>query len=208
MNYKNYNFGETEVTAIIRQNNYIWISFLGASNHPQGKVTPAFPLITKLRKVSAFNLYQTYFELDVPVDKIVNLKIIGTKLYATAQDGTYIAVYYSTTDPLATYSYVSIPAGINEYPVDLAVDTDYFYLLTPGDASGENAKIIKYSTASTPVLDQTIDLTTITGARSIEIDASDNLWVVTYESPAKLIKVTEGSGGIYSYTSYDMEEAY
>ena len=204
MNIKNYNFGESEVTAIVRQNNYIWIAFLGASNHPQGKVTPAFPLITKLRKVSAFNLYQTYFELDVPVDKIVNLKIIGSKLYATVQDGTYIAVYYSTSDPLATFAYVPIPSGINEYPVDLAVDTDYFYLLTPGDASGENTKIIKYSTASTPVFDKTIDLTTINSARSIEIDTSDLLWVVTYESPAKLVKILTND----TYTEYDMEEAY
>ena len=192
MNYKNYNFSETEVTAIVRDGNYLWIAFLGTSG------------ITKLRKVSAFNLYQTYFELTPPVDKIVNLKIIGSKLYATVQDGTYIAIYYSTTDPLAVYSYVSIPAGINEFPVDLAVDTDYFYLLTPGDASGENTKIIKYSTASTPVLNKTIDLVTITSARSIEIDTSDVLWVVTYESPAKLVKILTND----TYTSYDIEEIY
>ena len=196
MNYRNYNFGETEVTSIIRDSNYVWIAFLGSSG------------VVKLRKVSAFNLYQTYFELTPPVDKIVKLKIIGTKLYAVVQDGTYIALYYSTSNPLSTYAYVAIPAGINEFPIDLAVDTDYFYLLTPGDASGENAKIIKYSTAATPVLDQTIDLSTINNARSIEIDDSDDLWVVTYESPAKLIKVTEGSGGIYSYTAYEIAEEY
>ena len=196
MNYRNYNFGETEVTSIIRDSNYVWIAFLGVGG------------VTKLRKVSAFNLYQTYFELDVPVDRIVKLKIIGTKLYAVVQDGTYIALYYSTSNPLSTYAYVAIPAGINEFPIDLAVASDYFYLLTPGDASGENAKIIKYSTAATPVLDQTIDLSTINNARSIEIDDSDDLWVVTYESPAKLIKVTEGSGGIYSYTAYEIAEEY
>ena len=196
MNIRKYNFSETEITSIIRQNDYVWFSFLGTDG------------IVKLRKASAFNLYQTYFELDVPVDRIVKLKIIGTKLYAVVQDGTYIALYYSTSNPLSTYAYVAIPAGINEFPIDLAVDIDYFYPLTPGDASGENAKIVKYSTASTPVLDQIIDLTTVNNARSIEIDDSDDLWAVTYESPAKLIKVTESSGGIYSYTEFNIEENY
>lgn len=192
MNIRNYNFSETEVTTLIRNGNYIWISFLGSGG------------LTKLRKVSAFNLYQTYFELSPPIDKIVRAKIIGTKLYCAVQDGTYVALYYSTSNPLSTYAYVSIPAGINEFPVDLAVDTDYFYLLTPGDASGENAKILKYTTASTPVLNKTIDLTTINNARSIEIDPSDNLYVVTYESPAKFIKII----GDDSYTEYNIEEAY
>lgn len=191
-----YNFNETQVTAFIRIGNYIWIAFLGEDG------------VVKLRKVSAFNLYQIYFELTPPIDKIVELKTIDTKLYGITEDDTYIAIYYSINNPLSTYSYISIPAGINEYPVGIAVDTDYFYILTPGDASGENAKIIKYSTASTPVYRQTIDLTTINNARSIEIDDNDNLWVVTYESPAKLIKVSEASGGIYNYQEYNIEEAY
>jgi hypothetical protein len=101
---------------------------------------------------------------------------------------------------------VPIPAGINEFPIDIAVNSNNFYILTPGTASGENAKILKYSTASTPVLQATIDLTTINNARSIEVDDSGNLWVVTYESPAKLIKAYQVSGSLYAYTSWDMEE--
>ncbi|GAG55796.1 unnamed protein product [marine sediment metagenome] len=192
MNIRKYNFLETETMPLIRDSNYVWISFLGSGG------------LTKLRKVSAFNLYQTYFELNPPVDRIVKSKITGTKLYAAVQDGTYIAVYYSTSNPLSTYAYVSIPAGINEFPVDLAVDTDYFYLLTPGDATGENAKILKYTAASTPVLNKTIDLATINKARSIEIDPSDNLYVVTYESPAKFIKIIADD----SYTAYEIKEEY
>jgi len=190
MEIKNFNFTKTETTSIVRNGNYIWFAFLGSS----GSV--------RLRKTSYTDAKQLYFELTPTVDKIVRMKITGTKLYAAVQDGTNIALYYSTSNPITTTASVPIPAGINEFPIDIAVASDYFYILTPGTASGENAKILKYSTASTPVLQTTIDLTTVNNARSIEIDESDNLWVVTYETPATIVKVLRGG----SFTEYTMNE--
>jgi DNA-binding beta-propeller fold protein YncE len=194
MEIKNFNFTKTAITAQVRDGNFIWFAFLGSSG------------TVRLRKTSYSDAKQMYFELTPSVDKIVRMKITGTKLYAAVQDTTNIALYYSTSNPVTTTASVPIPAGINEFPIDIAVDTDYFYILTPGTASGENAKILKYSTASTPVLQTTIDLTTVNNARSIEIDDSDNLWVVTYESPANLVKVTKISGDLYSDVSYPMNE--
>jgi len=187
MNIKNYNFGETQVTAIVNDGNYIWYSFLGVAGE------------SILRKVSAYDITQVLYELTLSVDKIVKLKISGSYLYVIVEDDTILLYRYTKVNPLTSPSTVNIPVGINEYPIDLTLIGTDLFILFPGSLSGENAKIVKYN--SSLVFQVTIDMNEVgkvsNDAKAIVTDAT-NLWIITYESPAKLIKVY-GSGFSWNY---------
>lgn len=193
MQIKNITFTD-DVTSLVRNGDYIWISFLSSTN------------IVRLKKTSAFDLKQNYYSLTVPVDKITRMKIgAGSNIFAIVEDDTYLVSRYSTSNPIGSYTHIAIPVGVNEYPIDLAVGASKAYILTPGAASGENAKLIITTTSA---VSQTVDLTTITNARSLTLDDSENIWIVTYDSPAKLVKVYDIGGGNYSYQSWNIEETY
>jgi len=193
MNIKNYNYSRSEVSAICRSSNYLWLAFEGSG----GECT--------LLKTSAFNPEQIFFTLTVPVDKVRRMKVNGYYIYLAVESDTYSAIRYAVTDPLVTYDYLTIPSGIDEEKtVDVAfISTDSFFLV-PGELSGENAKIIKVDSDFT--YDSTIDLVKsgeeITDARTMDNDDNDNLWVATYTNPTKLIRVYDSGG--YTFDSWEI----
>lgn len=184
---KNYNFTEKEISMIVSDlssGQFIWLGY---------KLDDT---TCKLKKVSANDPLQTYFDLDLSVNEIKKGVISGSYIYLALDDDTLIAQRYTLSNPLNTPTDFSIPAGITEAPIDILVDT-YVYLLIPGNISGTNAKIVIMTTAGVYV--ETIDLPTVTNAKSFAIDDTGDIWVATYTSPASYVRVFPISGG-YDYT--------
>lgn len=184
---KNYNFSEEEISIIISDNNngeHLWIGF--ESNGTT----------CNLQKVSAHDPLQKYFDLDLSVEEIKAGIINSTYLYLALDDDEYIARRYTLSNPLSGSVDFVIPSGIVEAPVDVLVST-YVYLLIPGNISGQNAKIVKMTTAGAFV--ETIDLSTVTNAKSFTVDTvTGDIWVCTYTSPATFVRVY--NDGSWHYT--------
>lgn len=180
---KNFVYNETEISDIVSDiytSEYLWISF---KQDASGNCA--------LKKVSAHNPLQTYYDIDITTNEITRLYIHSTDLYVALNDTNYIAQIYALTNPIGDVTNINIPSGITESPVDILVDS-YLYILLPGNISGTNAKICVFSTAG--VFSETIDLTGINNASSITIDDNDNLWVCTDTDPIKLIRVFDSGG--------------
>ena len=186
---KNYNFDTTKVTAICSDTsstNHLWIAYAkNASN------------VCILQKVSAHDLTQVYYEIEFSVDEITALHILGSYLYMTVDDSAYLGYKLGLNSPLTVQTAMAIPVGISEAPISIANDGTYIYFLLPGNLSGEEATILKYSTSL--VLNTTITLTGITNVKSFTIDTNSNIWCITYESPSKLIRVYDDGG--YTFTT-------
>lgn len=170
---KTYNYSESQIKDVIVDTsvngNYLWI--LQSDN---------------LKKVAASNPLQYYFDIDT-TETLVKGFLYSSYLYLAVDDITLIGKRYSITNPLTTYTNFTKPIGITEAPVDVVVGTLGVFFLIPGNLSGTNAKIVKMSVAG--VYDLTIDLPTITNAKSITIDNINNLWIVTDEVPLKYVRV-------------------
>jgi hypothetical protein len=169
---KTYNFDETRLLDVIVDSSlpgYLWI--LQSDN---------------LKKVAASNPLQIYFDIDQTVDLVKGF-LYSSYLYLAVDDITLIGKKYSITNPLTIYTNFTKPIGITEAPVDVVVGTLGVFFLIPGNLSGTNAKIVKMSTVG--IYDQTIDLPTVTNAKSITVDNLNDLWIVTSDSPSKYIRV-------------------
>ena len=191
MNIKNYSLNFDKAPVMAREGDKMWLGVLESG-------------VAKLRQVSTFNTKQIFFDIETNFTEIKRILVSGSYVYLALDDDEYIGARYNKTNPLSSYNYLAIPSGVNEGAVDLTLDGSNLFLLTPGNASGENAKVIKFVGTS---FDETIDLSVgnpIVQATSITVDGSNNLWVVTYESPARLVKIYEGTGGIYTYESQDI----
>lgn len=192
---KNYNYSLTDITAMvsdITNGEYLWVAFsLNSDNE------------CLLRKVSAHDPLQLYYQLNLSVNNISSLHIFGSYIFASVSHASYIAYRISLNSPVSSNTGINIPSGINEVPIDIKDDGTYLFMLTPGNISGENAKILKYTSTGTYIT--TIDLTTVFGAKSFTIDDNGDLWVITYDNPSDLVRVTEISGGNYSITTTTLE---
>ena len=155
-----------------------------------------------LKRVSAFNPNQLYYSIEIEVDEIKKLTISGDYIYCAYEDSALIGARYSTSNPLTTSTDFSIPSGITEAPVDVLVSNSDLWYLIPGTATGENAKLIKFSTTGT--YDETIDLSEtgniITNAVSLTEDTgTGDLYIVTNNSPSELVRVYQTTGGSYEW---------
>ena len=189
-----YSFEENEITAMCITGEYFWVAYQGSGGN------------SILHKKNVRNPNTTYYEITVPVDKIVRITADTTYIYLAVEDDTYIAYRYKITNPLTVYKAIAKPITITENPVDIAIDSNsYFYLLVPGTASGTYATVLKYISYS---LSETIELSEsgkiINDARSITVDDNDNLWIVTYENPTKLVKIYDD----ILYSSESLEGIY
>ncbi len=189
---KNYNFSENELSFIISDISsglYIWAGFKSDGSN------------CALQKLSANNPLQIYFDIDIAVDEIKKAFISGSYIYLAYDDSTLIGARYSLSSPLITSSDFSLPSGILEAPVDVLVNgSDLFYLI-PGEISGQNAKIVKMSTSG--VFDQTIDLATVSNAKSFTIDTeTGDIWLITSDDPSVYVRVYEQSGGVWTYSTH------
>ena len=193
--FKNYNYDKTVVTAVEADDTgtkYLWIAF---SKNMAGNCL--------LWKVSANNPSQKFYEFTHAVEKIVAMKILENYIFLALDDSINLGYFYARTAPITTQNAIVIPSGVNEAPVDIAVDSinSKVYFLTPGNESGEVAKIIKCNNVG--IYEETIELsesgTIINNAKSITVDSNGDIWVATYTDPVELVRIFENSGGIYEF---------
>lgn len=181
--FRDYKFSATEVSAITidtANSNYLWIAFKKNSDG-----------VCILRKVSAFDLTQTYFQLNFSVDLISRMKIANGLIFIAVTHATIMGFAISLSNPLTSQTTINLPGGLVEHPVDIGVGATHVYYLFPGDLSGVNAKIVNVTNTGTFV--ETIDLLQsailVKNARGITVDGSENLWTVTDTDPANLVRV-------------------
>ena len=153
----------------------------------------------------AFNFpTQTYFSFERSVTKVNQITLDATNVYVSYIDDIVLGEIFSKNNPLTTFT--SIPRNtILESPVDVKINgTDLWYLL-PGNLSGTNAQLLRYDT--TGALQQTVDLSKsgeiVNGAKSMTIDSFGDIWMGTYETPARVIRVFAISGGLYDFTIHN-----
>jgi len=189
MQIKTFNYSEKEISTMVSDpSGYLWIGFKQDTSS-----NCAF------QKVSASNPLQKYFDIDLSVTEIKKGFIFSSYIYVALSDSTLIGQRFSLLNPLTTNNTFLLPSGITEAPVDILAHGSYVYFLIPGNTSGTNAKICVFELDGT--YSETIDLTTITNAKSFTINTTTSeIWVITYSSPAKYVRVYQLSGNIWAYT--------
>lgn len=192
MSIRKFNFDKSLVTAIVSDGEYSWIAFKGSDDE------------CTLRKVSAFDLNQVFYEITVPVNQINRMIVTANSLIGVCSSATISVIRYDKTNPLND-SGTLLKSPLIENPIDLVVNGSDLFILYPGSASGINTKIQQLN-ASTIALVQTIDLfksaDIIENAVRFTIDDSGNLWVVTSDSPSLLVNVYDTGGDVYDFISY------
>lgn len=192
-NIRRYNYtSDKQISAFVIDNNsnFVWIAY---KQNSQGYCV--------LKKVSAFSPDQVYYSTNVAVDEITAMTIDNSYLALAVEDSIYFGLIYQLSNPVTGITQLSFPSGVTESPNSVISDGSYFYFLTPGINSGTNSKIVKYFNFGSFV-EILIDLTTITNAKSLTIDTSNEFWLITNTSPTNLVRVyNPGSGYIYSTTS-------
>jgi hypothetical protein len=167
---QNYNFTEGQILDAVADGNYLWVSFG-----------------TNLKKVSAFNPTQVYYDLDLSVTAINKLVVNVGYVYLAIDNSTIIGRRYSTTNPLTTYTDFTKHIDVSEAPIDALIYNSNIYFLTPGNISGQNAIISQYTLTGTLV--QLIDLSTVVNASSFVLDSNNEIRVLTNTNPASVVRV-------------------
>ncbi len=189
--FTRYTYSRNQITAQKADNfnDYLWLAF---AQNTSG--------ICYIEKKAKFNPNQTYYSLEKLVTEINALDIDSSNLYVAYNDSTLLGEIISTTNPLTSYTQIS-KGVIAESPVDVAIDGSDLWFLLPGDQSGSNTQLLKYNTSG--VLQETVDLSksglTVVNAKSMSIDANNDIWIVTNTNPATLVRVFELSGGVYDF---------
>ena len=187
-NYSN----DKQITAQISDeiDNFLWIAF---KQNSDGNCI--------LEKEAKFFVTQTYFSLERAVDEIVNLDLDSSNIYTAYNDSSLLGEIISKTNPLTNTTEIS-KGAFTESTVDVKVNSSDLWFLLPGNASGTNAKLLKYNTSG--VFQQEVDLInsfeTVVNAKSMTIDDNNDIWIGTFETPAKIIRVFEISGGLFDFT--------
>jgi len=170
--------------------NFLWIAFAKNSN---GKCI--------IEKNGKFSPKQVYYSLNREVNNVNAMDLDSSKLYVAYEDATLLGEIISKINPLTSVTTIS-KGAIVESPIDVLINGIDLWFLLPGIASGTNAKLLKYDTSG--VLQETVDLNKsgniVNNAKSMTIDSNDDIWIVTYENPARLVRVYEMSGGVYDFT--------
>jgi len=186
---KNYNYSEKEISSmVVDPSGFLWVCF---KQDASGNCA--------FQKVSATNPLQKYFDIDLSTTEIKNGFIFGEYIYIALSDSSLIGQRFSLNNPLTINDEFELPSGITEAPVDVLAHGSYVYFLIPGDTSGTNAKICVFELDGT--FSETIDLSTVTNAKSFDVNTTTSeLWVITYQSPARYVRVYQMSGSIWTYT--------
>lgn len=174
---------------------YLWIAYAQNSDG-----------LCLLNKTFSKEPKQIFFTLEREVDKIIKLTVLGTNLWVIYQDDILIGERISLNNPITSTTELDIPVGITEYPVDIIAKDLWVYILIPGNLSGTIAKVLRYNTSG--VLQETIDLEKsgeqINNASSFTIDANNNIWILTYESPVKVVRLYDTGGFTWDFTSTEI----
>jgi len=170
-------------------NNFLWIGF---AQNSDGNC-----IIEKEAKIQPT---QTYFSLERAVNNINAMDLDSSNLYVAYEDSVLLGEIISKSNPLTSTTEIS--KSVVESPIDVLINGTDLWFLLPGIASETNAQLLKYNTSG--VLQQTVDLNKsgqiVYDAKSMTIDSNDDIWIGTYETPAKIVRVFEISGGLYDFT--------
>lgn len=186
MQIKNFNYTESEISTFIADfyyGQYLWIGFTKNDDS------------CILKKVSANNPLQIFYNIEEEIDAFKKFAIYSTYIYTAIDDATYIGKRYALITPLINTSFFIKPVGCNESPIDIQVTSSFVFFLLPGNISGENAKIYKFTLSGTYV--ETIDLTTVQNVSSFVVIDNTNIWAVTNTSPTELIRIY--NNGTWNY---------
>jgi hypothetical protein len=183
--------GKGRITALFQEGIYLWVAFFGADE------------LCEFCKCDYRNPDSIYFSLNVTVSEITNLLDDSTYIYFSCDSEVYCAGRISKINPLTTYKYVAVPAGIIEKTIDLVYDSTYIYLLTPGVASGTNAKIIKLNKTTLAYI-ETINLSDVNNAAHIDIDVDGNLWILSNLVTTTPVITKVYYSGTWQYTNYTL----
>lgn len=197
--FKSYGFDKTQVATIIADESGTAYLIIAFHKNNSG--------ICHLRRVSANDLTQLYSERDVEAESINKLWIEGSYVYVALDKSSVLGYRYYKYNLLGSTVTFTKPVSVVEEAIDVVVFNNSVYFLTPGNASGEPTKIIKMTLTGT--LEEVIVLeesgnSTINNAIGMTFDTTGNIWIVTGTDPAQLIRVYEGSGGIYTYTIHEL----
>ncbi len=183
---------DKQITAQIADeiNDFLWIAF--AQNSDGNCI---------IEKEAKFIPTQTYFTLERAVTEIKSLSLDSSNLYVAYTDSTLLGEIISKTNPLTSTTEIS-RGSIVESPVDVKIDGSDLWFLLPGNVSGSNAQLLRYNTSG--ILQQTVDLaksgSVVNNANSMTIDDNNDIWIGTFETPAKIVRVFQISGGLYDFT--------
>lgn len=186
MQIRNFGFSKSKIDTFIADTysgNYLWIGFAKEDT------------TCSLKKVSVNNPLQTYFSIDVEINAWKKFAIHSPYLYTAIDDSTLIGKRYALSATSVSNNFTK-PSGANEIPIDIQVTANYVFFLLPGNLSGENAKIYKFSLTGTYI--ETIDLTTIQNVSSFVVIDDTNIWAITNTIPTNLIRTWNDGSWNYS----------
>lgn len=170
--------------------NYVWMAYEKNTSN-----------VCILKKQLAFEPSQTFFTVEVSVESINDLDINSSYLYTAYDDADLIGQRFLMTNPLTSVTDIDKPVGVTEEAVALGINGSDLWYLIPGEASGTNAKLIKYNTSG--VFQETVDLvksgSVVNNAKSFDFDSNGDIWIIAYTNPAEYIRVYELSGGGYDF---------
>ncbi len=155
-----------------------------------------------LEKEAKFFPTQTYFSIERSVDEIVAMDLDSSNIYVAYNDPTLLGEKISKISPLTNTTQISKDSFI-ESPVDIKVNSSDLWFLLPGNASGTNAKLLKYNTSGVFQLEVNLinSFETINNAISMTIDDNNDIWIVTHTDPTILVRVFEISGGLFDFST-------
>ncbi len=136
-----------------------------------------------LRKTIATNPSQIAVQISLDLTDVSSM-IVSSGVFLAGEHSTLLG--QGVVDNQLVYDFET-PVGIIESPVDILRISGYVYFLIPGNMSGTNTKIIKYTYNGT--YSSIIDLSTITNASSFISDANNEIWITTYTAPVNLVRV-------------------
>ena len=156
-------------------------------------------------KQAKFFPTQTYFSIERDVDEIVALDLDTSNIYIAYDDSTLLGERLSKTNPLTSFIQIS-KDSFTESPVDIKVNSSDLWFLLPGNASGTNAKLLKYNTSGVFQLEVNLinSFETINNAISMTIDDNNDIWIVTHTDPTILVRVFEISGGLFDFSTTEI----
>lgn len=164
---------------------YLWISY--------EKDTDG---ICHLKKCSATDLNQVYFDIEIEVDSIVDMKIKGNYIYTLYNNDSVVLSRYNLNNPFTDTTDFAKPFGIPN-PLELAISDSNVLVLLPDPSGIVSNRVLVYAPSST--YQQVLILSdydvSVSDVSSITSDDDDNFWLVTYTNPAKLIRLWFASGG-------------
>ena len=177
---RKFTYSQAEISDVLRDSIYLWIAFKTDGSN------------CNLKKVYGSSPDQVLYSVDIAVDQIVQMYADTSTIACAVNDSTYIGVGYSKTNPLTTTYTMTKPDTITENPVSVVIDSSSnVYFLTPGNDSGCDAIVSKFTVSSGIYShDSNLTLTGINNAKDMTIDNNDNIWIITYADPTVLIKVS------------------